>query len=73
VTPALLEAFPPPLRQCVEEETLRDQLGGPDDIAEAMCVSGQPDAARNVTGQVLVERWRLFQPCAGDCRVSRVF
>jgi NAD(P)-dependent dehydrogenase (short-subunit alcohol dehydrogenase family) len=53
VTPALLEAFPPPLRQCVEEETLRDQLGGPHDIAEAIAFLASP-AARNITGQVLV-------------------
>ncbi|MBK8629127.1 MAG: SDR family oxidoreductase [Sphingomonadales bacterium] len=53
VTPALLEAFPPPLRQCVEEETLRNQLGGPDDIAEAIAFLASP-AARNITGQVLV-------------------
>lgn len=53
VTPALLEAFPPPLRQCVEEETLRDQLGEPEDIAEAITFLASP-AARNITGQVLV-------------------
>jgi NAD(P)-dependent dehydrogenase (short-subunit alcohol dehydrogenase family) len=53
VTPALLEAFPPPLRQCVEDETLRDQLGGPEDIAEAIAFLSSP-AARNITGQVLV-------------------
>lgn len=53
VTPALLEAFPPPLRQCVEDETLRDQLGEPEDIAEAITFLASP-AARNITGQVLV-------------------
>jgi NAD(P)-dependent dehydrogenase (short-subunit alcohol dehydrogenase family) len=53
VTPALLEAFPPPLRQAVEEETLRDQLGEPEDIAEAVAFLASP-AARNITGQVLV-------------------
>ena len=53
VTPALLEAFPPPLRQCVEDETLRDQLGAPEDIAEAVAFLASP-AARNITGQVLV-------------------
>jgi NAD(P)-dependent dehydrogenase (short-subunit alcohol dehydrogenase family) len=52
-TPALLEAFPPALRQLVEDETLRDQLGEPEDIAEAVAFLASP-AARNITGQVLV-------------------
>jgi NAD(P)-dependent dehydrogenase (short-subunit alcohol dehydrogenase family) len=52
-TPALLEAFPPPLRQLVEDETLRDQLGEPEDIAEAVAFLASP-AARNITGHVLV-------------------
>jgi NAD(P)-dependent dehydrogenase (short-subunit alcohol dehydrogenase family) len=52
-TPALLEAFPPVLRQLVEAETLRDQLGEPEDIAEAVAFLASP-AARNITGQVLV-------------------
>ena len=53
MTPALREAFPPVLRQCVEAETLRDQLGDPQDIAEAVAFLAS-DAARNITGQVLV-------------------
>jgi NAD(P)-dependent dehydrogenase (short-subunit alcohol dehydrogenase family) len=52
-TPALLEAFPPPLRQLVEDETLRDQLGEPEDIAESIAFLASP-AARNITGQVLI-------------------
>jgi NAD(P)-dependent dehydrogenase (short-subunit alcohol dehydrogenase family) len=52
-TPALLEAFPPPLLKAVADETLRDQLGQPDDIAEAVAFLAS-DAARNITGQVLV-------------------
>jgi NAD(P)-dependent dehydrogenase (short-subunit alcohol dehydrogenase family) len=53
VTPALLAAFPSPLRQAVEEETLRDRLGEPEDIAEAVAFLAS-DAARHITGQVLV-------------------
>ncbi len=53
VTPALLEAFPPPLRKAVEDETLREQLGEPQDIAETVAFLAS-DAARNITGQVLV-------------------
>lgn len=52
-TPALLAAFPPLLRKAVEDETLRDQLGEPEDIAEAVAFLAS-DAARNITGQVLV-------------------
>ncbi|MCJ2183600.1 SDR family oxidoreductase [Novosphingobium sp. 1949] len=58
MTPALREAFPPPLREAVEGETLRDQLGEPEDIAEAAAFLAS-DAARNITGQVLV--------CDGGC------
>ena len=53
MTPALREAFPPPLRRAVEAETLRDRLGEPEDIAEAVAFFAS-DAARNITGQVLV-------------------
>lgn len=53
MTPALLGAFPPALRKVVEDETLREQLGEADDIAEASVFLAS-DAARNITGQVLV-------------------
>lgn len=53
LTPALLEAFPAPLRLAVEGETLRDRLGEPEDIAEAVAFLAS-DAARNITGQLLV-------------------
>ena len=53
MTPALKEAFPPHVRRLVEDETLRPQLGDPDDIAEAVAFLAS-DAARNITGQCLV-------------------
>ena len=53
MTPALRDAFPPALRRAVEAETLRDQLGDPEDIAEVAAFLAS-DAARNITGQVLV-------------------
>ncbi len=53
LTPALLAAFPAHLRSLVEAETLRDRLGAPEDIAEAVAFLAS-DAARNITGELLV-------------------
>lgn len=53
MTPALRQAFPVPLREAVEAETLRDRLGEPEDIAETVAFLAS-DAARNITGQLLV-------------------
>jgi NAD(P)-dependent dehydrogenase (short-subunit alcohol dehydrogenase family) len=53
MTPALRAAFPPSLREAVEAETLRDQLGEPEDIAEVAAFLAS-DAARNITGQLIV-------------------
>jgi NAD(P)-dependent dehydrogenase (short-subunit alcohol dehydrogenase family) len=53
MTPALKDAFPPELRKVVEDETLRDQLGDPEDIAETVAFLAS-SAARNITGEVIV-------------------
>lgn len=53
LTPALKEAFPLEIRKMVEAETLRDRLGEPQDIAEVVAFLAS-DAARNITGQVIV-------------------
>lgn len=53
LTPALKAAFPEEIRRMVEDETLREQLGTPEDIAEAVAFLAS-DAAANITGQVLV-------------------
>jgi NAD(P)-dependent dehydrogenase (short-subunit alcohol dehydrogenase family) len=53
MTPALRAAFPPDIRKLVEDETLRDRLGEPEDIAEAVAFLAS-HAARNITGQLLV-------------------
>ncbi len=71
-TPALLEAFPPPLRQLVEDETLRDQLGTPEDIAESIAFLASP-AARNITGQVLVSDGGCSSHVPGIERFRRFF
>lgn len=53
MTPALKAAFPAHVRKLVEDETLRDQLGEPDDIAQAVAFLAC-DAARNITGELLM-------------------
>jgi NAD(P)-dependent dehydrogenase (short-subunit alcohol dehydrogenase family) len=52
MTAGVRDAFPAGLRAVVESETLRDQLGDPEDIAEAIAFLAS-DAARNITGHVL--------------------
>lgn len=53
LTPALIAATPEFVRQMVAEETLRDRLGSPEDIAETVAFLAS-DAAANITGQCLV-------------------
>ena len=52
-TPRVLADFPADVRRLVEQETLRDRLGSPEDIAEAVAFLAS-EAARNITGHVLV-------------------
>lgn len=53
LTETVAKDFPAEMRKLVEEETLRDKVGAPEDIAEAVVFLAS-DAARNITGQTLV-------------------
>jgi len=53
MTASLKAGLPPHIQNMVAEETLRDQLGDPQDISEVV-VWLASDAARNMTGQILV-------------------
>lgn len=53
LTETVAREFPAAWRALIEEETLRDTSGSPDDIAEAIAFLAS-DAARNITGQTLV-------------------
>jgi len=72
MTPALREAFPPALRRAVEDETLRDRLGEAEDIAETIAFLAS-DAARNVTGQVLVADGGCASHVPGIAQFRRFF
>jgi NAD(P)-dependent dehydrogenase (short-subunit alcohol dehydrogenase family) len=47
------KAFPQEVKHLVEKETLRDQLGEPEDLAELIAFLVSP-AAININGQLLV-------------------
>lgn len=53
MTPAVRNNFPAELQSLVQGETLRDQLGEPEDIAEIVAFLAS-DAARHITGQTIV-------------------
>lgn len=53
LTETVAKTFPPQMLKLVEDETLRDRVGAPEDIAEAVAFLAS-DAARNITGQTLV-------------------
>lgn len=53
LTETVAKEFPAALRKLVEDETLRDCVGAPEDIAEAVLFLAS-DAARNITGQTIV-------------------
>lgn len=53
LTETVAKDFPAEMRKLVEDETPRDRVGAPEDIAEAVAFLAS-DAARNITGQTLV-------------------
>lgn len=53
LTETVAKDFPAEWRKLVEDETLRDRAGAPEDIAEVVLFLAS-DAARNITGQTLV-------------------
>jgi len=53
LTDTVAQDFPPAMHKLVLDETLRDRIGAPEDIAEAVAFLAS-DAARNITGQTLV-------------------
>ena len=71
MTPALKAAFPEHVRQMVEDETLCDRLGEPEDIAEAIAFLAS-DAAANITGQVLVSDGGLASHVPGIAGFRRL-
>ncbi|WP_236613076.1 SDR family NAD(P)-dependent oxidoreductase [Sphingobium quisquiliarum] len=52
LTPIVEAHFPLDMRKVLEDETLRDQLGRPEEIAEVICFLAS-DAARNITGEIV--------------------
>ena len=52
LTPVVEAHFPPEMRKILEDETLRDRLGRPEEIAEVICFLAS-DAARNITGEIV--------------------
>lgn len=68
LTEALRATFPAEMLRIVEEETLRDELGDPADIAEIVAFLAS-DAARNITGQVVVADGGLSSHVPGMERV----
>lgn len=53
LTAQVAKVFPEAVRLLVEKETLRDRLGEPDDLAEAVAWLAS-DAALNMNGQLIV-------------------
>lgn len=53
LTETVAKDFPPQWRKLIEDETPRDRVGAPEDIAEPIAFLAS-DAARNITGQTLV-------------------
>jgi NAD(P)-dependent dehydrogenase (short-subunit alcohol dehydrogenase family) len=72
ITPTVARDFPVHWRKNVEDETLRDQSGAPEDIAEAVAFLAS-DAARNITGQTLVSDGGVSIHVPGFAAYSKAF
>jgi len=68
LTPSLVAAFPAELRRVVEQETLRDRLGAPQDIAEAVAFLA---STRRATSPVRC--WCPTADSRATCRASTGF
>lgn len=67
LTPAVRDVFPERVRELVAEETLRERLGDPEELAEVIAFLASP-AARNINGQLIVADGGLSSHVPGIAR-----
>lgn len=72
LSPTVLKDVPKNVLEVYEEETLRDRLAEPEDIAEVVAFLAS-DAARNVTGQVIIADGGFSSHIPGYARVRKLF